>query len=74
MALELTKIFARLCPSSNALRQMAVCTTGVTGSSSFSLCGFILMLQATFLDCVSFDPFSVQQDSWAASEVDVGRR
>src|SRR6476469_6874853 len=41
------------CPSSNALRQMAVCELqGVTGSSSFSLCGFLLMLQATFLDCV----------------------
>ena len=40
----------------------------------FNLCGFRLMLQATFLDGVPFDPFSFQQDSWAASEVDVGRR
>ena len=62
------------CPSSNALRQMAVWIIGVTGSSSFSLCGFLLMLQATFLDCFSFDPFSFQQDCLTASEVDVGRR
>jgi len=40
----------------------------------FNLCGFRLMLQATFLDGVPFDPFSFQQDSWATSEVDVGRR
>jgi hypothetical protein len=46
----------------------------VTGSSSFSLCGFLLMLQVTVLDCVPFDPFSFQQDGLAASEVDVGRR
>ncbi len=31
------------------------------------------MLQATFLDCVSFDPFSFQQDGLTAPEVDVGR-
>jgi hypothetical protein len=46
----------------------------VTGSSDFSLGGFLLMLQATFLDCVPFDPFSFQQDGLTASEVDVGRR
>ena len=40
----------------------------------FSLGGFLLMLQATFLDCVPFDPFSFQQDGLAAPEVDVGRR
>jgi hypothetical protein len=32
------------------------------------------MLQATFLDCVAFDPFSFQQDCLTVSEVDVGRR
>ena len=32
------------------------------------------MLQASFLDCVAFDPFSFQQDCLAASEVHVGRR
>ena len=32
------------------------------------------MLQATFLDCVPFDPFSFQQDGLTTSEVDVGRR
>ena len=46
----------------------------VAGSSRFILCGFLLMLQATFLDGVPFDPLSFQQDGWAASEVDVGRR
>lgn len=32
------------------------------------------MLQASFLDCVAFDPFSFQQDCLTASEVHVGRR
>ena len=40
----------------------------VSGSSDLSLCGFLLMLQATFLDCVPFDPFSFQQDGLAALE------
>ena len=75
-ALGLSTVFAILavvmtsdegCPSSNALRQMAVWIIGVTGSSSFSLCGFLLMLQATFLDCVPFGPFSFQQDGLTAS-------
>ena len=32
------------------------------------------MLQAPLFDGLSFDPFSLQQDGLAASEVDVGRR
>jgi hypothetical protein len=44
----------------------------VTGSSGFSLCGFLL-LQASFLDCVAFDPFSFQQDCLTTPEVHVGR-
>ena len=32
------------------------------------------MLQASFLDCVAFDPFSFQQDFLTAPEVHVGRR
>ena len=32
------------------------------------------MLQAAFLDCVPFSPFSFQQDGLTASEVDIGRR
>jgi hypothetical protein len=31
------------------------------------------MLQAAISDCVSFDPFSFQQDGLGASEVDVSR-
>ncbi len=31
------------------------------------------MLQASLFDCLSFDPFSVQQDGLAPSEVDVCR-
>ncbi len=31
------------------------------------------MLQAPQFECLSFDPFSLQQDCLAASEVDVGR-
>jgi hypothetical protein len=37
------------------------------------LCGFPLMLQATSGDGLAFDPFSLQQDCLAASEVEVGR-
>jgi hypothetical protein len=37
------------------------------------LCGLPLMLQAAFGDGLAFDPFSLQQDCLAASEVDVGR-
>ena len=32
------------------------------------------MLQATILDCGSFDLFSFEQDGLSAAEVDVGRR
>ena len=32
------------------------------------------MLQASLLDGLSFDPFSLQEDGLAAAEVDVGRR
>ncbi len=45
----------------------------MTGSSGFSLCGFLLVLQASFLDCFPFDPFSFQQDCLTAPEVHVGR-
>ena len=31
------------------------------------------MLQATLFECLSFDPFSFQQDGLTASKVDVGR-
>ena len=37
------------------------------------LSGFRLVLQSSFPDGVAFDPFSLQQDGLAASEVDVGR-
>jgi hypothetical protein len=33
-----------------------------------------LVLQAALCDGLAFDPFSLQQDCLAASEVDVGRR
>ena len=66
--------FEIACPSSDKLRQMAARLTRVTGSSGFSLCDFPLMLQASILDCGSFDPFSFQQDCLTAPEVDVGRR
>jgi len=36
------------------------------------LCGLAAVLQASGFDGVAFDPFSFQQDSLAASEVDVG--
>src|SRR5262245_55828174 len=38
-----------------------------------TLRGFALVLQAALGDGLSFDPFSLQQDCLAASEVDVGR-
>ena len=41
---------------------------------TIDLCGVHLVLQATILDCGSFDPFSFQQDGLSAAEVDVGRR
>ena len=31
------------------------------------------MLQSSEFDCVSFDPFALEEDGWAAPEVDVGR-
>jgi hypothetical protein len=34
--------------------------------------GLFLVLQATYGDGLSLDPFSLQQDCVAASEVDVG--
>ena len=34
----------------------------------------LLVLQAALRDCLSFDPFSFQQDGLAAPEVDVGGR
>src|SRR5271169_7097670 len=37
------------------------------------LCGMGVVLQASVLDGLSFDPFSFKQDGLAASEVDVGR-
>jgi hypothetical protein len=36
-------------------------------------CGVLLVLQAAISDCVSFDPFSFQQDGLGASKVDVSR-
>jgi hypothetical protein len=35
-------------------------------------CSGDLMLQASLLDGLSFDPFSFQEDGFATSEVDVG--
>ena len=32
-----------------------------------------LMLQATIGDCLSFDPFTFEEDGLGSSEVDVGR-
>lgn len=37
------------------------------------LSGDCTVLQASGLDGLPFDPFSFQQDGWAAAEVDVGR-
>src|SRR5712671_1886810 len=37
------------------------------------LSGVLLVLQAAISDCVSFDPFSFQQDGLGASKVDVSR-
>jgi hypothetical protein len=37
------------------------------------LCGLAAVLQASGFDGFAFDPFSFQQDSLAAPEVDVGR-
>ena len=36
--------------------------------------GGFAVLQAPVFDGQPFDPFSFQQDGWAAPEVDVGRR
>src|ERR1700748_3315365 len=36
------------------------------------LCGVSLMLQASVLDGVSFDPFSLHEDGLTASEIDIG--
>jgi len=36
--------------------------------------GGFAMLQAPFVECLSFDPFSFQQDGLAWSEVDIGGR
>ena len=36
--------------------------------------GGFAVLQAPFVECVSFDPFSFQQDGLASSEVDIGGR
>ena len=38
-----------------------------------TLRGMPLVLQAALSDSLTFDPFSLQQDCLAASEVDVGR-
>jgi len=38
------------------------------------LCGLLVMQEASFCDCLSFDPFPFDEDGSAASEVDVGRR
>jgi hypothetical protein len=48
-------------------------TSGVVFLSGARLCGFLLVLQASLLDCVPFDPFSFQQDCLTAPEVHVGR-
>src|SRR3954453_5880549 len=37
------------------------------------LCSVLLVLQAAISDCVSFDPFSFQQDGLGTPEVDVSR-
>ena len=39
----------------------------------FDLSRFGLVVQAALFDRVSFDPFALEQDGLAASEVDVGR-
>jgi hypothetical protein len=38
------------------------------------LSGFVLVQQAAVMDCLSFDPFSFQQDCLTASEVNIGGR
>ena len=47
---------------------------GGSGSVAvFRLGGVSLVLQSSELDGVAFDPFALEQDGLAASEVDVGR-
>ena len=41
---------------------------------SVMLGGGLAVLQAALFECLSFDPFSLQQDGLTAPEVDVGRR
>jgi hypothetical protein len=38
------------------------------------LCGFLLLRQAAIGDCLSFDPFSFDENGLAPAEVDVGGR
>ena len=38
------------------------------------LSGMLAMVQAALFDCFAFDPFSLQQDRFTTTEVDVGRR
>ena len=38
------------------------------------LCGLTTVHQAAIDDCLSFDPFSFDQNGLAAADVDVGRR
>ena len=62
------------CPSSKFLRQRAVPIKGGSGSSGLMMLrGLLLVPQAALCDGLAFDPFSVQQDCLAASEVNVGR-
>ena len=44
------------------------------GSSVSFLCYGFAMLQASCFECLTFDPFSFQQDDFIAPEVDVGWR
>ena len=44
------------------------------GSSVSFLCYGFAMLQAPCFECLTFDPFSFQQDDFITPEVDVGRR
>jgi hypothetical protein len=37
------------------------------------LCGLAAIYQASVLDGLSFDPFSLKQDGLGSAEVDVGR-
>ena len=45
--------------------------TGGSGPSGYDVCGVLLMDQASLLDGLALDAFSVEQNGLAAAEIDV---